>query len=933
MSDVIETALSTTGLGIRPLAPAAAGEPVIAVIIPVFRHSVFVADAVTSACEQDIAFDYRVVIVDDGCPHAETRRVATTLALSFPERVVYIRRTNGGLSAARNTGLEYALQRWPSLEAIYFLDADNFIEPGTLARSYEALRAGGPTLGWVFPDIAMFGSSEDYWDFSGPYSVLRHLTTNVAEASSLVSRAVFDAGCRFDEAMRLGYEDWEFWWQCLEAGFVGRHVPFFGLRYRKRPESMLSDSERDHAAVYAYMRRKHKAMFQPRRLRLLEAAEAPRYALLSDSGRVGLCTDPRDAVLSDPDAVVRRIIAARQNPTLHTAPRFVFAASDSVMAALKKLRLDRFVFWWLQQRVSGGASHFAGLELAPSERPGVALQIMGDGYWPVDDGRVHMVVAGPSVLQSCIDDESTEWIRSLASRRPQPQTSLLRIEVSAELLDETEHPSPLFNYLHLFQRLHVARRQSIASFPATKPRSMPSNPEIGRIPETLLQSGPLFPLRVDDGYDVCIALPLVAFGGVEKVALNIAAELRRRGWRCHLLVLQPDAALTEAWLDSFDNVMLHTEEGLFGWTQELQYLGSPYPIWVKQGDSRVVDGLLLSMDAVINLHCAALNKCLAKLRRAGVATVASLHVSDRSEFGREVGHPFLSLGHEHVYDLFAPVSQDMVDWCHALGVPDEKIVLVPNAAGYEMTADEVAAVLARRAVRLERRIAGDLAPIVEDEPGRPAPRRDGSDDDEDGRLRVLFIGRFDRQKGLDRLVAVFERARAAGLRVVWRFIGGRVLDASAPVPPEIAELAEPVIQDLTALTEAYEWADVLLLPSHWEGLPLTLLEAARLGVVPIAARVGAVDEAVEDGGTGILIDDLPLEPFAAAAVEALARFAADPALLRDYATRAAAGMTRNWTQSCDGFVDRLTRIIEKNRMMKPAGSDEVAAHEQLTIGA
>jgi glycosyltransferase involved in cell wall biosynthesis len=892
MNDVAENSvLAWPGDG--RLFAASPDSPVIAVVVPVFRHSVFLADAVTSACEQDIALDYRVVIVDDGCPHAETRRVATALALSFPDRVVYLRRTNGGLSAARNTGIEYALQRWPSLQAIYFLDADNSIEPGTLARAYEVLRAGGPALGWVFPDIAMFGSSQDYWDYSGCYSVLRHLTANVSEASSLVRRAVFDAGCRFDEAMRLGYEDWEFWWQCIEAGFVGRHVPFFGLRYRKRPESMLSESERDHDAVYAYMRRKHKALFRPRRMLSLAAEEAPRYALLSDSGQVGLCTDPRDTVLSDPDTVVRRITATLQNASLHSAPSFVFAASDSVMAALKVLRLDRFVFWWLQQRVSNGAAHFAGIELAPTESTGVALEIMDDGYWPVDEGGVHMVVADPNVLRSCIDDDATEWIRSLASRRPQPKISLLRIGISTELLDETQHPSPLFNFLHLFQRLHVARRQAAAGFPATKPRSLPSNLDLGKVPEKLLQSGPLLPLRVGTGYDVCIALPLVAFGGVEKVALNIAAELRRRGWRCHLLVLQSNAALTQPWLESFDSVSLHSEDGLFGWTQELQYLGSPYPIWVKQGDSRSVDGLLLPMDAVINMHCAALNGCLAKLRRAGVATVASLHVSDRSELGREVGHPFLSLGHEHAYDLFAPVSQNMADWCHALGVPEEKIVIVPNAPAYEMAPDEVSAVLARRAARPERRRAG---------PGEDAP------------LRVLFIGRFDRQKGLDRLVAIFERARAAGLPIAWRFIGGRVMDAAEPLSAEIAELAEPAIHDAKALTEAYEWADVLLLPSHWEGLPLTLLEAARLGVVSIAARVGAVDEAVEDGNTGILIEDVPRHEFAAAAVDALRRLIVEPGLLQRLSAEAARTMVRNWSASCDGLVSRLEGLIEANRI-------------------
>src|SRR5690242_14436593 len=42
-------------------------------------------------------------------------------------------------------------------------------------------------------------------------------------------------------------------------------------------------------------------------------------------------------------------------------------------------------------------------------------------------------------------------------------------------------------------------------------------------------------------------------------------------------------------------------------------------------------------------------------------------------------------------------------------------------------------------------------------------------------LRVLFLGRLDRQKGLDRLTAVARLSRAAGLPIEWRLIGASVI--------------------------------------------------------------------------------------------------------------------------------------------------------------
>jgi glycosyltransferase involved in cell wall biosynthesis len=47
--------------------------------------------------------------------------------------------------------------------------------------------------------------------------------------------------------------------------------------------------------------------------------------------------------------------------------------------------------------------------------------------------------------------------------------------------------------------------------------------------------------------------------------------------------------------------------------------------------------------------------------------------------------------------------------------------------------------------------------------------------------------------------------------------------------------------------------DVLVVPSRWEGFGLVALEAMRAGKAVIAARVGGLQEIVEDGVTGVLV--------------------------------------------------------------------------------
>ena len=157
-------------------------------------------------------------------------------------------------------------------------------------------------------------------------------------------------------------------------------------------------------------------------------------------------------------------------------------------------------------------------------------------------------------------------------------------------------------------------------------------------------------------------------------------------------------------------------------------------------------------------------------------------------------------------------------------------------------------------------------------PGRGAMAfRDGLGIPADARL-ALFVGRLDvRHKGLDRLIA------AAAAAPSWRFVlvgpdhrdGHRQLQQMAADLGASGRLYLVGQRAAGALTDAYSAADLFVLPSRWEGLPMSLLEALAQGVptlvtpevgrlVPVSSRgAGWVSAPSELGGTLEALATLP----------------------------------------------------------------------------
>lgn len=129
---------------------------------------------------------------------------------------------------------------------------------------------------------------------------------------------------------------------------------------------------------------------------------------------------------------------------------------------------------------------------------------------------------------------------------------------------------------------------------------------------------------------------------------------------------------------------------------------------------------------------------------------------------------------------------------------------------------------------------------------------------QDGRLRVLSMGRISPEKGLSVLCDAIDVNSDIREQVEIRMYGAG--DVQAEITSRLAASLgaafrfEGIAGD-NEKAQAYAWADVVVIPSLWgEGLPMVLLEAMAAGVTPVATCDGSMSEVIEDQRNGIMVE-------------------------------------------------------------------------------
>lgn len=145
--------------------------------------------------------------------------------------------------------------------------------------------------------------------------------------------------------------------------------------------------------------------------------------------------------------------------------------------------------------------------------------------------------------------------------------------------------------------------------------------------------------------------------------------------------------------------------------------------------------------------------------------------------------------------------------------------------------------------------------------------------------RILFLGVVCERKGVPTLLDALADPRLADLDWSVTFAGNGEVETYSAVAARLGLAGRTEFLgwvDEAAAHDLLGQADVLVLPSRNEGLPIAILEALARGVAVVSTPVGAIADAVRPGETGLLVPvgDAP------ALAEALRSLVADPDLCR-----------------------------------------------------
>lgn len=222
-------------------------------VITSYNQGSMILEAVKSLCSQTL-LPKRIIIIDDGSTDEYSLKVLNDIEKStdFPIPVLIYYQENSGVSAARNTGIRKA-----QAPLVLVLDGDDRLEPAYIA-SVGKLLHDNPLMVAASSWMNTFGVLDALVCPTGG-NISSFLSHNCCPATHILRREYYGKCDGYDESMRSGFEDWDFFLSMLETlpgtyiGIVEKPL----IYYRTAPASSNIKSMDKRLELMRYIIEKH----------------------------------------------------------------------------------------------------------------------------------------------------------------------------------------------------------------------------------------------------------------------------------------------------------------------------------------------------------------------------------------------------------------------------------------------------------------------------------------------------------------------------------------------------------------------------------------------------------------------------------------------------------------------------------------------------
>ncbi len=239
-------------------------------VVTSFNQGAMILEAVASLCAQTVLPE-KIIIIDDGSTDLPSLEILKSMenssGFSVPILVCY--QKNGGVSSARNSGI-----RKTRAPLVLILDGDDKLAPEYIEQVSKLLREH-PSMVAASSHMHTFGVLDSLVCPSGG-KINAFLSRNCCPATHILRRSVFMKCMGYDESMRSGFEDWDFFLSILETdpdawiGIVKQPL----IQYRTAPASSNVKSMNKRLELMRFLIEKHKESYHAHLAEALLGIEA-----------------------------------------------------------------------------------------------------------------------------------------------------------------------------------------------------------------------------------------------------------------------------------------------------------------------------------------------------------------------------------------------------------------------------------------------------------------------------------------------------------------------------------------------------------------------------------------------------------------------------------------------------------------------------------